>query len=157
MSLSSARPPEKQGTEDDEKKDPTITSDNRRTDARDKASSIHRMAYVAVRTRCHQFMPLLGGDGLAPVLAELLPRPHLEGHASGAHNDTDTTYDRVSGGEVEEVEYRKMRKQERGDNGKQEAKTLQQVPLGVLFYASCGNDQVYDEDDPESIDEPDKD
>jgi len=84
----------------------TTATDNRRTQARDKASGIHRMPYVAVRTRCYQSMPFFHGDSLAPVLAKMLPRPDEEGHACGAQKDTDTTYNRVYGGEVEELEDR---------------------------------------------------
>ena len=98
-----AHPPEKKRTEDDEKKDESTATDNRRTQARDKASGIHRMPYVAVRTRCYQFLPIFHGDSLAPVPAKMLPRPDEEGHACGAQKDTDTTYNRVYGGEVEEL------------------------------------------------------
>jgi hypothetical protein len=86
-----AYPPEKKATEDDEKKDPSATADNRRTDARDKAPGIHRMPYITIRTQCHQFMSFLDGNGLAPVSAEVLPRPNEEGHAYDAQNDAETT------------------------------------------------------------------
>src|SRR6267154_6484068 len=51
-----AHAPEKNGTKEDEKKDPRAAADNRRTDACDETSSIHRMAHATVRTRRYQFV-----------------------------------------------------------------------------------------------------
>ena len=45
-----AHPPEENAAENDEKKDPGAAADDRRTNASDKASGIHWMPYVAVRT-----------------------------------------------------------------------------------------------------------
>src|SRR5579862_1114398 len=58
----SAHPPVKEATEDDEEKYPGAASDERRTDACDEASGIHRVPDIAVWTRCyHQFLSFLGG------------------------------------------------------------------------------------------------
>lgn len=110
------------------------------------------MPYVAVRTRCYKFMSFLDGDSLAPVSAKMLPRPDEEGHACGAQNDAKTIYKGVYGSNVEEAEHRKKLKQERGDDGKHEANTLQQVPLGLLFHAYCRNGQIYNDNEPNHID-----
>jgi hypothetical protein len=49
-----------------------------------------------------------------------------------------------------------MRKQKRDDNSKQETKALRQVPLSFLLYAYCGDGQIYDEEKPESVYNPDE-
>ena len=153
----SAHAPEKNGAEDDEKKDKSAAAHHRRTHAREKASGIHRVAHIAVRAGCHQLMPHLGRYDLAPVSAQVLPRPDQDGHACGAHNDPETTQNGVYGGEVDEAEYPQVRKHERGDNPKRDSEFLRQVRFGVPFYAHRGNGQIHDDDEPESIDEPDKD
>jgi hypothetical protein len=83
--------PDKNGTEGQEKKDPRAAANDSGTDACDKASGIHRMPYVAVRTRCYQFMSFLDGDSLAPISAKMLTRPDLQCHSRNAQNDADAT------------------------------------------------------------------
>jgi hypothetical protein len=65
--------------------------------------------------------------------------------------------DRIYRSEVYEIEYRHIRKEDRGDHSEHETKALPQVRLGVWLCVSGGNYQVYDEDEPESIDEPGED
>ncbi len=151
-----AHSPEKKGTEDDEKKNKSAPADDRRAHGRNKASGIHRMPHVAVWTRCYQFRFLLGGDSLAPVLAEGQPRPNEEDAACNTENGADDVQCQIYRCEADEPEYRKMRKQEGCDYGKQEAETLPQVRFRVALCAECGNGQVHDEYAPGSIYEPHK-
>jgi hypothetical protein len=83
-------------------------------------------------------------------------RTPIQGPAHDGDDEANAA-DNRAWSKVDEVEQRHVRKHECGNHAKHNPNARRQARFSVLLYAYCRNGQIYDDDKPERVDEPDED